>query len=66
MLSGCRTRILLEVVPVDDAHAAVDDGLFHRGKPIFAADDQLAQRQNEVGFQAQRVILRLIPAETSY
>ena len=48
---------VIEVVPVDDANAAVDDGLFHRGKPVLAADDQLAQRQNEVGFQAQRVII---------
>ena len=46
---------VIEVVPVDDA--AVDDGLFHRGKPVLAADDQLTQRQNEVGFQAQRVII---------
>ena len=51
-----RLRVV-EVIPVDDAHATVDDGLFHRGKPVLAADDQLAQRQNEVGFQAQRVII---------
>ena len=51
-----RLRVV-EIIPVDDAHTAVDDGLFHRGKPVLAADDQLTQRQNEVGFQAQRVII---------
>ena len=30
---------VIEVVSVDDAHTAVDDGFFHRGKPVLAADD---------------------------
>ena len=48
---------VVEVVPVDDTHTAVNDGFFYRSKPVLAANDQLTQRQDKVGFQRQRVIV---------
>ena len=48
---------VVEVVPIDHTHTAVDDGLFHRHEAVLAADNQLAQAENEVGFQAQRVLI---------
>ena len=48
---------VVEIVPVDDAHTTVNDGFLHRRKPVLTAHDQLAQRQDKVGFQAQRVII---------
>ena len=46
-----------QVFPVNRAHTAVDDGLFHRHEAVLAAHDQLAQGEDEVGFQAQRVFV---------
>ena len=46
-----------EIIPVHHAHTAVDDGLFHRHEAVLAADDQLAEGEDEVGFQAQRVLI---------
>ena len=41
-----------EIIPVHHAHTAVDDGLFHRHEAVLAADNQLAEGEDEVGFQA--------------
>ena len=46
-----------EIIPVHHAHTAVDDGLFHRHEAVLAAHDQLAEGEDEVGFQAQRVFI---------
>ena len=46
-----------EIIPVHHAHTAVDDGLFHRHEAVLTADDQLAEGEDEVGFQAQRVLI---------
>ena len=40
-----------QIIPVDHADTAVDDGLFHRLQALLAAYDQLAQGEDEVGFQ---------------
>ena len=50
-----------EIIPVHHAHTAVDDGLFHRHEAVLAAHDQLAEGEDKVGFQAQRVfIVRIV------
>ena len=48
---------ILEIFLVDLVYTTVDDRLFHRLQAFLAADHQLAERQDEVGFQGQRVIL---------
>ena len=48
---------VVQVVPVDQAHTTVNDGLFHGCKAVLAAHNQFAQGQDEVRFQGQRVIL---------
>ena len=40
-----------QIIPVNHADTAVDDGLFHRLQALLAAYDQLAQGEDEVGFQ---------------
>ena len=50
-------RRILEILLVDLVDTAVDDRLFHRLKSFLSADHQLAERQDEVGFQGKRVIL---------
>jgi len=49
-----------KVVAVDQPDAAVDDGLLHRRQPVLAADDEFAERKDEVGLQRQRVFFRSI------
>ena len=46
-----------QIIPVDHADTAVDDGLFHRLQALLAAYDQLAQGEDEVGFQRQRILI---------
>ena len=48
---------VLQVFPVHLAHTAVNDGTLHRLQAVLAADDQLHQRQDKVGFQRHRVFL---------
>ena len=43
--------------PVHLAYTAVNDGPLHRLQAILAANDQLHQRQDKVGFQRHRVFL---------
>ena len=40
-----------QILSVDHADAAVDDGLFHRLQALLAAHDQFAQGEDEVRFQ---------------
>ena len=40
-----------QIIPINHADTAVDDGLFHRLQALLAAYDQLAQGEDEVGFQ---------------
>ena len=42
---------------VDDMHRTVDDGLFDGLQSVAPADDQLAQRQNEIGLERQRIVI---------
>ena len=42
---------------IDHADAAVNDGLLNRLQAVLAADNQLTHREDEVGFQRQRVFL---------
>ena len=53
---------ILEILAIDYMDAAVNDRLFHRLQPFFAAHHQFAQGQYKVGFQSQRVILFRIVA----
>ena len=48
---------VLQMFPVHLAYTAVNDGPLHRLQAILAADDQLHQRQDKVGFQRHRVFL---------
>ena len=48
---------LIEVGLIHHANTTVDDGLFDGLKAISAADDELAQGQDEVGFQGQRALI---------
>ena len=48
---------LIEIGLIHHAHAAVDDGLFDGLEALSAADDELAQGENEVGFQGQRALI---------
>ena len=48
---------VLQVFPVHLAYTAVNDGPLHRLQAILAANDQLHQRQDKVGFQRHRVFL---------
>ena len=58
-----RARIV-EVVLIHQPHTAVNDGFLHRLQPVLATHDQLAQRQNEVGFQRQRAfIVRIVQVQ---
>ena len=55
---------VIQVIPVDHAHTAVDDGFLDRLQAVLAADDQLTQTENKIGFQAQRVfIVRIIEVQ---
>ena len=55
-----RARVV-QVIVVDQPDAAVDDGFLYRLQALFAAHDQLTQRQNEVRFEGQRAfIVRII------
>lgn len=47
---------ILEILLVDLMDTAVNDRLFHRLQAFLAADYQLAERQDEVGFEGKRVI----------
>ena len=47
----------IEIIPVYLVYAAVNDGFLHRGKPLFAANDQFAKGENEVRFQRKRAFL---------
>ena len=51
-----RPRVV-QVGLVDDVNRAVDDGLFDRLQAIAPADDQLAQRQDKVGLECQRIVI---------
>lgn len=42
---------------IDDVYCAVDDGLFDGLQSVAPADDQLAQRQDEVGLERQRIVI---------
>ncbi len=58
-----RARIV-EVVLIHQPHTAVNDGFLHRLQPVLAAHDQLAQRQDKVGFQGQRAfIVRIVQVQ---
>ena len=48
---------MLEVMLIDLVDAAVDDRLLHRLQSLLAAHDQLAQRQDEIRLQGNRVIV---------
>ena len=50
-------RGIVEIVPIDQPHTAVNDGFLHRLQAVLAAYDQLAERKDEVGFQRQRVFI---------
>ena len=51
-----RARVV-EIILIDQPHTAVNDGFLHRGQPLLASHDQLAQRQDKVGLERQRVVL---------
>ena len=58
-----RARVV-EIVPIDQPHAAVDDGFFHRHEAVLATHNQLTQAENKVGFQAQRVlVIRIVEVQ---
>ena len=42
---------------VDDVHRAVDDSLLNGLQTFAPADDQLAQRQDKVGLECQRIVI---------
>ena len=46
-----------QIGPVDGPHTAVYHRLFHRGQPAPPAHDQLAQGENEIAFEGQRVLV---------
>ena len=46
-----------QVRPVHIPHRAVNDGLFHRLQSVLAPHHNIAQGEDEVGFQSQRVII---------
>ena len=46
-----------QIGPVDGPHTAVDHRLFHRGQPAPPAHDQLAQGENKIAFEGQRVLV---------
>ena len=48
---------VIQVIPVDHTHAAVNDGFLDRLQAILAADDQLTQAEDEIRLQAQRVLI---------
>ena len=48
---------VIQVIMVDQPYTTVDDGFLDRLQALLAAHDQLAQRQNEVGFQRQRAFI---------
>ena len=47
---------IIEIRLIDLMHTAVDDRLFDRLQSFLAADYQLAERQDEVSFQGDRII----------
>ena len=51
-----RPRII-EIALVNVMDTSVDDCLFHRLQAFLSADDQLAQRQDEIGLQGDGVVL---------
>ena len=50
-----RNRVL-EVLLVDLMDTAVDDRLFHRLQTFLAADNQFAERQDEIRLQSERTV----------
>ena len=46
-----------QILPIDQPHTAVDDGLLHRLQAVLAADDQLTEGQNEIGFKGKWVFI---------
>ena len=48
---------VVQVVPVDDEDNAVDDRVLGRGQAVAAPDDGLAQREDEIGFEDDRVVV---------
>ena len=55
-----RARVL-QVIPVHQPCAAVNNGPLNRGKPLLAADHQVAQGQDKIAFQRDGVfIIRIV------
>ena len=48
---------LIEIGLIHHTDTAVDDSLFDGLEPLFAADDELTQGENEVRFQGQRALV---------
>ena len=48
---------MLQIIPVHQTNAAVDDGLLNRFETGLAADDQFTQGQNEICLQADRAFV---------
>ena len=46
-----------EIIAIDQPDTAVNDGFLHRLQALLAADNQLAQGENEVGFQGKWVFV---------
>ena len=52
---------VVEVGLIDQPHTAVNDGFLYRLQALFAAHNQLAQAENEVGLEGQRAfIVRIV------
>ena len=55
---------VIEIVLIDQPHTAVNDGFLYRLQSVLSTHDQLAQRQDEVGFQGQRTfIVRIVQVQ---
>ena len=55
---------VIEIGLIDQPHTAVNDGFLDRLQALFAAHDQLAQGQNEVGLERQRAfIVRVVQVQ---
>ena len=55
---------VIEIVLIHQPHTAVNDGFLNRLQALFAAYDQLAQRQDEVGLERQRTfIVRVVQVQ---
>ena len=61
-----RARIL-QVVPVHQTGAAVNDGFLNRGKPLLAPNDKVAQGKYKITFQRHRVfIIRIVQVDVHW